>query len=188
MKTGASSLNPYAASYVPLFKRGAAAAVGTKDFSKSRLLNNVSDVVWYGHQPDYASGNGDFTKRNDHHADEFYASPSHHPMMMMNDNQEFMDLAYLQMTFPCVSKESLSDVYFANGCDLDASIDMLDLLETYSDDHPSYKLPDTLDIGDVPDSFEAPSQSPAQEQWSTPLLAKAKTSTPGSSSILSSLS
>lgn len=141
MKTGASSLNPYAASYVPLSRRGAAAGNGN-DFNKSKA-NNGSENVWCGHhsvndqQHQHVSQrklpNAEFNMWRGHHSGEFYASPAHHPNGVPetsnNYEQEFMDLAYLQMNFPGVSEDSLSDVYLANMCDLEASIDMLDQLE-----------------------------------------------------------
>jgi len=64
------------------------------------------------------------------------------------DEDYDMDLAYLQMTFPGVSEESLFDVYIANKGDLEFTVDMLNQLELYSVDSLE-NLPDTLDIGDV---------------------------------------
>ncbi|KAL5713551.1 hypothetical protein ACHQM5_015615 [Ranunculus cassubicifolius] len=63
------------------------------------------------------------------------------------DEETEMDLAYLAMTFPGVSEQSLADVYYANGCDMETSIDMLKHLELPAE--VSQHLPDTLDIGDV---------------------------------------
>lgn len=67
------------------------------------------------------------------------------------DDDSDMDLTYLQMTFPGVSDDSLSDVYMINKGDLDATVDMLNQLELYTVDY-SENLPDTLDIGDVAES------------------------------------
>jgi len=64
------------------------------------------------------------------------------------DEDYDMDLAYLQMTFPGLSEESLFDVYVANKGDLESAVDMLNQLEHYSGDSLE-NLPDTLDIGDV---------------------------------------
>ncbi|KAH6774250.1 hypothetical protein C2S51_012654 [Perilla frutescens var. frutescens] len=162
MKTGgSSSLNPYAASYVPLFKRGAAD------------VNKENEVGHYGHRPVNtfpqgqhqnvsqshpqsagATQTAEYSKWKDHRSNEFVASTSQYPNEMPgkpNVDEDFdMDLAYLQMTFPGISEESLSDVYLANKCDLDSAVDMLNQLEIHPDDS-SDKLPDTLDIGDVPE-------------------------------------
>ncbi|KAL3819050.1 hypothetical protein ACJIZ3_004955 [Penstemon smallii] len=175
MKTGASSLNPYAAAYVPLSKRGAADV--NKDFNSTQELHNGNATLWRGHQPHntlaqnqhknvsqsyvHHSGASAFqtaenSKWNDHHGRAFYASSSHYPNEIPDEEFD-MDLAYLQMSFPGISEESLSDVYLANSCDLDSAIDMVNQLELYPDDL-SDKLPDTLDIGDVPDSSELASQ------------------------------
>ncbi|KAL0407780.1 UNVERIFIED_CONTAM: Polyadenylate-binding protein-interacting protein 6 [Sesamum radiatum] len=167
MKTTASSLNPYAASYVPLSKRGVADV--NREFSSAQELNRGSDPVWFGHQPkntlpqgqhqnisdSYASAvqTAEFSKQKDHHGGEFFASTSQYPNEVPEKSNfdDDMDLAYLQMTFPGISYDSLHDVYLANNHDLDAAVDMLNQLEIYPDDS-SDKLPDTLDIGDVPES------------------------------------
>ncbi|KAI3454053.1 hypothetical protein Pfo_010716 [Paulownia fortunei] len=200
MKTGASSLNPYAASYVPLFKRGVADV--NKEFNSGQELNSGNEVVWLGHQLDntlpqgqhqnvsqsYAHSAGaiqtaEFSKRKDHHGGEFFASTSQYPNeIQSNFDEEFdMDLAYLQMTFPGISEESLSDVYLANRCDLDAAVDMLNQLEIYPDDS-SDKLPDTLDIGDVPESGSVGELASQKVKNAT---AEAGASTSGSSNMSS---
>ncbi|KAL0394012.1 UNVERIFIED_CONTAM: Polyadenylate-binding protein-interacting protein 6 [Sesamum latifolium] len=198
MKTGRSSLNPYAASYVPLSKRRAADE--GKILNTAKELQNGSEIVHYGQQPDNKLTRGqqqnvsqnyvhtssspqtaEFTKWKGHHAGEFYASSSHYPNEIpekSNFDQEFMDLAYLQINFPGISEESLSDVYLANKCDLDSAVDMLNQLEIYPDDS-SDKLPDTLDIGDVPESVSSSGLVSSQEQRNS--TAKAGASTSGSS-------
>ncbi|XP_020549982.1 polyadenylate-binding protein-interacting protein 6 isoform X1 [Sesamum indicum] len=216
MKTGRSSLNPYAASYVPLSKRRAADE--GKILNTAKELQNGSEIIHYGHQPDnkltrgqqqnvsqnyvHTSGSpqtAEFTKWKGHHAGEFYASSSHYPNEIReksNFDQEFMDLAYLQINFPGISEESLSDVYLANKCDLDSAVDMLNQLEMidsrmlhflshvkiYPDDS-SDKLPDTLDIGDVPESVSSSGLVSLQEQRNS--TAKAGASTSGSSKFSS---
>ncbi|XP_011081873.1 polyadenylate-binding protein-interacting protein 6 isoform X2 [Sesamum indicum] len=202
MKTGRSSLNPYAASYVPLSKRRAADE--GKILNTAKELQNGSEIIHYGHQPDnkltrgqqqnvsqnyvHTSGSpqtAEFTKWKGHHAGEFYASSSHYPNEIReksNFDQEFMDLAYLQINFPGISEESLSDVYLANKCDLDSAVDMLNQLEIYPDDS-SDKLPDTLDIGDVPESVSSSGLVSLQEQRNS--TAKAGASTSGSSKFSS---
>ncbi|KAK4420029.1 Polyadenylate-binding protein-interacting protein 6 [Sesamum alatum] len=198
MKTGRSSLNPYAASYVPLSKRRAAGE--GKNLNTAKELQNGSEIVQYGHQPDnkltsgqqhnvsqnyvHTSGSpvtAEFTKWKGHHAGEFYASSSHYPNEIpekSNFDQEFMDLAYLQINFPGISEESLSDVYLANRCDLDSAVDMLNQLEIYPDDS-SDKLPDSLDIGDVPESVSSSGLAS---------IPKAGASTSGSSKFFSTSS
>ncbi|CAK9179203.1 unnamed protein product [Ilex paraguariensis] len=129
MKAGTSTLNPYAASYVPLSKRGA--ADGNKDYKSG------NEAVWLG---PHSEGT---TKKQQQIAEDptlkgypvqgFYGSSSHNPREMTEkhtmDEVFDMDLAYLQMTFPGVSDESLFDVYLANKGDLEATIDMLNQLE-----------------------------------------------------------
>ncbi|KAL1562210.1 polyadenylate-binding protein-interacting protein 6-like [Salvia divinorum] len=174
MKTG-SSLNPYAAAYVPLFKRGPADLTkefgSPQDFSSGNEVGqkfgyqpvnmfprgqhpNVSQSYW--HSPG-APQTSEYPKWKDNRSSEFVASSSQYRKKPSFDDDFDMDLAYLQMTFPGVSDESLSDVYQANRCDLDSALDMLNQLEVQHDDS-SDKLPDTLDIGDVPDS--APVKAP----------------------------
>ncbi|CAA2997878.1 polyadenylate-binding -interacting 6 [Olea europaea subsp. europaea] len=168
MKGGSSSLNPYATSYVPLSKRG-----GTDDINDFRLLSNQLDSgnhsVWCGHQPNLMCTKGQHQSLSQSYVngadavqvaqisnpkDHTYASSSYNPYGMSGKSsfgeESDMDLAYLQMTFPGISEESLSDVYIANKCDLDSTVDMLNQLEIYPEF--SEKLPDTLDIGDVPES------------------------------------
>ncbi|CAA0838354.1 Polyadenylate-binding protein-interacting protein 6 [Striga hermonthica] len=155
MKAGSSSsLNPYAASYVPLFKRGVANA--NNGLSPTQELNSGNEFVWSGHQPStlFASAiqTGEGSRRKSQHGGggEFLASTSQYPNPIQPSfDEEFdMDLAYLQMNFPGISDESLSDVYLANRCDLEAAVDMLHQLEVYPDDSLD-KLPESLDIGDV---------------------------------------
>jgi len=43
-----------------------------------------------------------------------------------------MDIEYLLVTFSGLSQESITDVYLANGGDLEATIEMLNQLEVYS--------------------------------------------------------
>ncbi|PIN09039.1 hypothetical protein CDL12_18375 [Handroanthus impetiginosus] len=194
MKTGTSSLNPYAASYVPLFKRGPADL--NKEFNSAHEVNRGNDAFWFGYSDNklpqrqhqnvsqsFVQSTGtiqtsEFSKRKDHHGGEFFASTSQY-LNQMNEKSNFdedfdMDLAYLQMTFPGISEECLSDVYLANRCDLDAAVDMINQLEIYPDES-SNKLPDTLDIGDVPDP-----QLASQKVKNPTAEAGASTSSPSS--------
>ncbi|CAA0821339.1 Polyadenylate-binding protein-interacting protein 6 [Striga hermonthica] len=189
MRTGSSSLNPNAAAYVPLFKRGVSSA--------NSELNNGSEFVWSGQQPNTllpqsqthglhvsATQTGEGSRRNTQHGGgESFASTSQYPNPIQPSfDEEFdMDLAYLQMTFPGISFESLSEVYLANRCDLDSAVDMLHQLEVYPDDS-SDKLPDTLDIGDVsePATVGKPSSS---QKAKNPLADESRASSSAPSSI-----
>ncbi|XP_077211737.1 uncharacterized protein LOC143846982 [Tasmannia lanceolata] len=57
------------------------------------------------------------------------------------------DVAFLADMFPGISDQSLVDAHFANGCDLDATIEMLIQLECQDDEFQ--QLPDTLDDNDL---------------------------------------
>nr|XP_027081676.1 polyadenylate-binding protein-interacting protein 6-like [Coffea arabica] len=170
MKAGASTLNPYAESYVPLSKRRGAderndfkfPGVQAKRGSESAVLGPrhwdptiLAPQIYDSHYSDafYAAEN---TKLKGYTNPGFHGSSSYSPAETAEkatfEEESDIDLAYLQMTFPSVSEESLADAYKANNYDLDATIDMLTHLEAYPVDS---KLPDTLDIGDVPESGSA---------------------------------
>ncbi|KAL1557365.1 polyadenylate-binding protein-interacting protein 6-like [Salvia divinorum] len=163
MKAG-SSLNPNAAPYVPLFERGAADV--KKEFGSPEEFNIENDVGQFGYrhvntqhqnviqshsQIAGAHQTAEYPKWKDSYRNEYVASTSQYPEKPSIDEDSDIDLAYMQMNFPGISVESLSDVYQASGCDLDSAIDMLHQLEILPDDS-SDKLPETLDIGDVPGS------------------------------------
>lgn len=157
MKTGAaSSLNPYAASYVPLIRREVADV--NKEFGSAQELNSRNEVGQFGNRPvntfpqgqyrnvtqSYpqspgAAQNAEYCKWKDQRSSEFVASTSQYPNEMQEkpnfDEDLDMDLAYLQMTFPGISEESLSDVYLASKCDLDSAVDMLNQLEVIIPGH-----------------------------------------------------
>ncbi|XP_004245241.1 polyadenylate-binding protein-interacting protein 6 [Solanum lycopersicum] len=156
MKTGTSTLNPYAEAYVPISKRGA--PDGNKEARSPNEFKSGSEAVWLA--PGVTAVRNQL--QTPQIADQYklkdfstYGSPSHSPVGSMGKEvlgeESFMDLAYLQMNFPGMSDESLSEVYLANSCDIDAAVDMLNQLELYSGDDFE-KLPDSLDIGDVSDS------------------------------------
>lgn len=148
MKPGSSTLNPHASSYVPLSKR--VVVDESKDLNLLLELQNENKAVWLGHEPGNTQGQlgnvsssylpnaGAFEaveifKLKDHHAGEIY-SPSSYcqddmPERSNSDEESDMDLAYLQMTFPGISEESISEAYMANRGDLDATVDMLNHLE-----------------------------------------------------------
>ncbi|XP_071730332.1 polyadenylate-binding protein-interacting protein 5 [Rutidosis leptorrhynchoides] len=133
MKARASSLNPYATSYVPLSRRG------PDDESKGY---DASAVVL---------DNPDSLKLKGHSDFDSYGSSSHYAELagkQASDVDHDMNLAYLQMIFSGVSDESLSSVYTACGGDMEATVEMLNQLELHNGDFTE-NLPDTLDIGDV---------------------------------------
>ncbi|KAJ8555412.1 hypothetical protein K7X08_012908 [Anisodus acutangulus] len=156
MKTRTSTLNPFAESYVPISKRGA--PDGNKEASFPKEFKSGSEAVWLApgvtavRNQQQTPQIADQYKLKDYSA---YGSPSHSPVGAIGKQvlgeESYMDLAYLQMTFPGTSDESLSEVYLASKCDLEAAVDMLNQLEADPGDFAE-NLPDTLDIGDVSDS------------------------------------
>ncbi|XP_073155821.1 polyadenylate-binding protein-interacting protein 5-like [Henckelia pumila] len=168
MKPQLSTLNPHASSYIPLSKR--VVVDKGKDMNLHLELQNDNEIVGLGHQPGNTHGQlrnvsssylpnasafQDGEKWKDHHAGEIYASSSYYqnemPERSKYDEESIMDLAYIQVIFPGISEESIFEAYRANRCDLDATVEMLNHLEHHHVDF-SKKLPETLDIGDVPES------------------------------------
>ena len=144
MKPGGSSLNPYAASYIPLARRemnDQYAVTAEKD------LNSNDATIWY-QTPKHIRGDHHF-RNFDAHAEKLpaadgfhmksqpafssYGSSSQNVAVMtdkqMLDEEADMDLEYLRMTFPGISYQSLVDVYIVNSGDLEAAIEMLTQLE-----------------------------------------------------------
>ncbi|CAL1388225.1 unnamed protein product [Linum trigynum] len=154
MKPGTSSLNPYAASYVPLSRREVVEHTQSPGVvAKPSQSGNRN--VWYG--PGYAAENGQQGKASpitsasteSHYGHGFYGSSlqlhdGRTDKQIIDEESDF-ELEFLQMTFPGVSTESLMDVYAANNGDLESTVDMLNQLEI---DIP---LPDSLDIWDIPE-------------------------------------
>ncbi|KAF3499555.1 hypothetical protein F2Q69_00039856 [Brassica cretica] len=129
-----SGLNPNAAAYVPLYKREADSAKPA-----AATTHHVQ------HQP-YGYG--------------VQGKGSSSGSQMRNDDSEF-DMEFLLANFSDLSIESVRDVYLANDGDVDATIEMLTQLEIYSNEAEEYlPLPDTLDLGDAPETIET-STSPA---------------------------
>ncbi|CAN6858882.1 unnamed protein product, partial [Brassica oleracea] len=93
--------------------------------------------------------------------------------MSEEDLEMDVDIEFLLATFSDLSYESISDVYLANNGDLDATIEMLTQLEIFSNEAEEY-LPDTLDIGDVPETIE-PSTSSAPKQTNTSTSTSSRT-------------
>ncbi|KVH08887.1 polyadenylate-binding protein-interacting protein 5 [Cynara cardunculus var. scolymus] len=157
MKARASSLNPYATSYVPLSRRG------PNDESKGHE-STVTDskmrnqAAWLAYDPGSTTQNYDASTAVPDSPDSLklknhsvFGSSSHSAELagkQAMDVDHDMNLAYLQMIFSGVSDESLSSVYTANGGDMEATVEMLNQLEVHSGDF-SENLPESLDIGDV---------------------------------------
>lgn len=149
MKPGLSTLNPYAAAYIPLAKRDSQPEeVPKHQLRHKAVLEGDSrgtaaqlgqDVFSMKSQSVHGSCNGSSQ----------YESEVLEKQMMDLEFDMVMD--YLQTAFPGLSKQSLADVYFANNGDIEATVDMLSQLE-FRIDESSEGLPDTLDIGDVSES------------------------------------
>ncbi|KAL8110006.1 hypothetical protein AgCh_025934 [Apium graveolens] len=140
MKAGTFSLNPYAASYIPISRRG------ISDENKGfEVTENASRSV-DGPQPVISTTNNQYQMARQSYnvqgtvsedsklkSHSVHGSSSQYPNEMTEkqklDEQSDMDLTYLQLTFPGVSDDSLSVAYLANSGDLDATIDMLVQLE-----------------------------------------------------------
>ncbi|XP_010670768.2 polyadenylate-binding protein-interacting protein 6 [Beta vulgaris subsp. vulgaris] len=140
MKSSTSTLNPYAASYVPLFKREVNEDKTSKTLSGQSAVSdaqpNVDGYKLKGQQADAADG---VSSENSQEDSKFM------------DEESEMDLAYLQMIFPGVSDQSLADVYHVNRGDLDSAVEMLTHLESADN------LPDVLDI-EQPEKPVSPGQ------------------------------
>ncbi|KAJ8751861.1 hypothetical protein K2173_026061 [Erythroxylum novogranatense] len=150
MKPGASTLNPYAASYIPLSKREAADIVEVPGLPV-KSSEGGSQTVWCGPVEHNTQ-----TKQQDRASETFAikghsflisgGSSSQNPNEMTEELE--MDLEYLQMIFPGISDESLNDAYLASRGDVEATMDMLHQLGFDALESPE-NLPDTLDIGDL---------------------------------------
>lgn len=147
MKPHGSSLNPFATSYIPLSQRGANRTFIGENTSRENIGANLpgySEQCVYN--PPY--NNSISPRLNMNHgkkASVAGAAVKNHPFlgslsqqssdlteMEMFDREVNMDIELLQVSFPGLSEQSLTDVYFANKGDLDAAIDMLSQLEVFS--------------------------------------------------------
>ncbi|CAN7035765.1 unnamed protein product [Brassica oleracea var. botrytis] len=145
---GAFALNPHATSYVPLYKR-----VDHHHDMDGLLFANptTQDLSFEGVQvsmPKISSEVAYKLIRDD----DF-------DMEMEID----MDIEYLLVTFSGLSQESINDVYLANSGDLEATIEMLNQLEIYSNEAQE-NLPETLDIGDMCESGPSTSKCSTQKK------------------------
>ncbi|KAL1212662.1 Polyadenylate-binding protein-interacting protein 6 [Cardamine amara subsp. amara] len=156
MKPGGSSLNPNAAAYVPLSKRQA--------YSADEVLRSTKPATHHVQQyrPHYVphfQGMGSYPGSQM----PMPKNMVYNHQMKDEDLEMDMDIEFLLVTFSDLSHESINDVYMANNGDLDATIEMLNQLEIYSTEAQEY-LPDTLDIGDVPETITETSTSTASKQ------------------------
>ncbi|EEF45949.1 polyadenylate-binding protein-interacting protein 5 [Ricinus communis] len=157
MKPGVSRLNPYAASYVPLSKREAAGKTEVPGLT-TKSSHAGDQTIWFGpaehttqKKQHEKTSDYDLSVLKSHTFHVAYGSSSQNPDDLTEKqtvNEDYDILEFLQASFPGVSDESLNDVYKANKCDLEATIDMLNHLEFDTFEY-SENLPDTLDIGDV---------------------------------------
>ncbi|MED6206872.1 hypothetical protein PIB30_030642 [Stylosanthes scabra] len=156
MKQIVSSLNPYAASYVPLSKRESHAA--TADSFQTPPYHAAQNQHHQFHSSASASSKPatetSLGKSNNPASSSYgSAAPAGVIDSQFPDYDPDMDVEFLRMQFPGISEESLRDVYMVNECDIDAAIEMLNQLELKFDGvESSGSLPETLDIGDVGDA------------------------------------
>ncbi|KAH7572330.1 hypothetical protein ACOSP7_015459 [Xanthoceras sorbifolium] len=145
MKQGKSSLNPDAASYIPLHMqleangRNKVSVLTTKDSLTSGDENARFISPSHGHcgtEKYFQAGASD----SDVHGIEGHLIGSEillegHENLSDRTGEQYMDensekdLDFLAGLFPEISEQSLTDVYAVNGGDLGASIDMLIQLE-----------------------------------------------------------
>lgn len=167
MKSGTSSLNPFAESYIPLSVREPKNEGKTSEITAEKSPKSSGETTWFGTRSQgpketkqiYLQSDASFDL-NIHGIEELligedfmkkgHENPSNETEKYYTDEDSQMDLAYLGTLFPGISDQSLLDVYTANGGDLEASIDMLNQLEFYPVDARRH-LPESLDIGDVSD-------------------------------------
>ena len=129
MKPRVSTLNPYAAAYIPLSKREAEPVVITQNqrFQKAFFEGN-----FHGTAEQFSH---DVFSLKSHSSHGSYSGSSQNVNELvekqMFDEEYDIDLDYLQMAFPGLSEQSLADVYLANKGDLEATVDMLNQLEVY---------------------------------------------------------
>lgn len=125
MKPGGSSLNPYAAAYVPLSKR--------QGYSGDGELRSGKPATQHAqYQPHVGHGFG--VQGMGSYPGPQMSMPKTSPDMaykqMRDEDLEMdMDIEFLLVTFSGLSHESINDVYLANNGDLDATIEMLTQLE-----------------------------------------------------------
>lgn len=166
MKPGVSSLNPYAAAYIPLSKRQAdgGTCVADNDYmsydgavgfqTPQHTTQDQHHVHHNTRAPQKLSTSQAFHVKSQPESSSCSSAAQGAVQVadkQMLDEESDMDLEYLRITFPGISDQSLADVYMVNGGDLEAAIDMLSQLE-FDGVQSSETLPETLDIGDISES------------------------------------
>uniref|UniRef100_A0A2P2LPD5 CUE domain-containing protein n=1 Tax=Rhizophora mucronata TaxID=61149 RepID=A0A2P2LPD5_RHIMU len=119
MKPAVSTLNPYAASYIPLSKRKPDDKIEVPGVK----TQSGNQHVWHGPAQQQYKASSVALKSQSAHG----VSGSSSQKLDMTEEVE-MDLDYLRMEFPGISDESLTGVYMANKGDLEATEDMLNQL------------------------------------------------------------
>ncbi|TYH15040.1 hypothetical protein ES288_A05G012400v1 [Gossypium darwinii] len=152
MKPEVSSLNPYAASYIPLAKREGSIAKDIKPGNESAWFDPSSRSNASLESAIPGIGNHPVALKSDPGHGSLMQNQGEMSGEQIMDEEFDMDLEYLRMMFPGLSNDSVLDVYMANNGDLEATIDMLNQLEMYTVES-SDTLLDTLDIGDVSESL-----------------------------------
>ncbi|XP_018444706.1 polyadenylate-binding protein-interacting protein 5 [Raphanus sativus] len=153
---GEFALNPHATSYVPLYKR-----VDHVDMEMSfagvqvTVPKNSSEVAYK-------------LIRDDDDLDM---------EMEIMEMEIDMDIEYLLVTFSGLSQESITDVYLANSGDLEATIEMLNQLEIYSNEAHENLL-ETLDIGNMCESGPSTSKGSTQKKVATEVAASSSSVIP----------
>ncbi|XP_068652637.1 polyadenylate-binding protein-interacting protein 5-like [Aristolochia californica] len=133
LKPRKSLLNPYADSFVPLSRQGAGKHNKSDDTSEN-IKESSQVMMSESETSNIASG----IAKSHVDASHFNKLSLENSTLKNPDDEterpnivdelEY-DLAFLAATFPGVSDQSLADVYFANGGDLDATIEMMNQLE-----------------------------------------------------------
>ncbi|TYJ14070.1 hypothetical protein E1A91_A10G092500v1 [Gossypium mustelinum] len=154
MKPEVSSLNPCAASYIPLAKREGSIAKDIKAGNESAWFDPSSRSNASLESAIPGIGNHLVALKNDPGHGSLMQNQGEMSGEQIMDEEFDMDLEYLRMKFPGLSNDSVLDVYMANNGDLEATIDMLNQLEMYTVES-SDTLPDTLDIGDISESISS---------------------------------
>ncbi|MFQ6638320.1 hypothetical protein Gotur_016269 [Gossypium turneri] len=154
MKPEVSSLNPYAASYIPLAKREGSIAKDIKAGNESAWFDPSSRSNASLESAIPGIGNHPVALKSDPGHGSLMQNQGEMSGEQIMDEEFDMDLEYLRMMFPGLSNDSVLDVYMANNGDLEATIDMLNQLEMYTVES-SDTLPDTLDIGDISESISS---------------------------------
>ncbi|KAI3996168.1 hypothetical protein MKX01_022662 [Papaver californicum] len=156
-----SSLNPYAASFVPLSEKHGSVIASTWSHevnkqSQCSPRSGVASPKFINHggneQPRYQ----DWTQgqKNQGSYGSSFVIPNGMTAQEYLDEASEMDLAYLGGLFPGLSEQSIGYTYSACGDDVDAAVLMLKQVEGPAES--SQHLPDTLNVGDESSDLKSP--------------------------------